>query len=168
MSKHTVIDSLEFAEKSHQIHDRIALLDLGRLSDVLYSRDGELLYRLKGGINAQGKPQLDLQVSGKLQLICQRCLAAMPYELDAEAHLVLVSSEEALPLDADEQDDIDYIVADQHQSVAALIEDEVLLSLPLAPVHESDDCAAPINRELEQKESPFKVLQGLKGSGTKS
>lgn len=168
MSKHAIIDSVEFAEKSLQIHGRIALLDLERLSDTLFSRDGELVYSLKGRINPQGKPQLDLQVSGKLQLVCQRCLGAMPFDLDAEAHLVLVPNEEAVPVDADEQDDVDYIVGNQHQSVASLIEDEVLLSLPLAPVHESDDCAAPINRAQEQKESPFKVLQGLKGSGTKS
>lgn len=163
MSKHAVIDSLEFAEKSLQIHGRIALLDLERLSDPLFSRDGALEYSLTGKINAFGKPQLDLRVTGVLQLVCQRCLQPMPFALDALSHLVLVADEAAVPLDADDQDETDYILADQHQPVAALIEDEVLLSLPLAPAHDSDACAAPLNRAQEQKESPFKILQGLKG-----
>jgi len=163
MSKHAVIDTLEFAEKSLQIHGRIALLDLERLSGALFSRDGALDYSLTGKTNALGKPQLDLRVTGNLQLVCQRCLQPLPFAMDAVAQLVLVADEAAVPLDADDQDETDYIVADQRQPVLALIEDEVLLSLPLAPAHATDECVAPLNRAQVQKDSPFKILQGLKG-----
>jgi len=164
MNKQTCIDTREFADKSLEIHGTIAPLDLERLSDVLGSRDGEIEFALRGSINALGKPQLDLQVKGELQLVCQRCLQPMPYALDATARLVVVPSEDLIPEENDESDDVDYLVADTHQSVMALVEEEVLLSLPLAPVHESDDCSAPIKREQEQKESPFKILQGLKSN----
>ncbi|HQR60957.1 MAG TPA: DUF177 domain-containing protein [Methylophilaceae bacterium] len=160
MSKQTNINSLEFAEKSLEIHDIIAPLDLGRLADMLHGRDGELRYALKGSIDKQGKPQLELHLQGKLNLVCQRCLGAVEFALDSTTRFIIVASEEMLPAPEDEDDTVDYMVADQHLSVEALIEDEVLLSLPLAPAHEQ--CSPEASGTHEQKESPFKILQGLK------
>jgi uncharacterized protein len=67
-----------------------------------------------------------------------------------------------MPAPEDERDDVEYLLADAPVDVVALIEDEVLLSLPLAPVHEDVHCNAALSAAREQKESPFKVLQGLK------
>jgi len=162
MSKQTVINSLEFAEKSLQIHGRITPFDLGRLADTLHDRDGELRYTLNGGIDQQGKPQLELQVQGKLNLVCQRCLGAVEWPLDVITWFVLVASEDMMPAPEDEQDEVDTLVADPHLCVESLVEDEVLLGLPLAPTHEVEDCAVNLSVAHEQKESPFKLLQGLK------
>jgi uncharacterized protein len=162
MSKQANVNSLEFAEKSLEIHGRIAPFDLDRLADVLHDCDGELRYALKGSINKQGKPQLELHVQGRLHLLCQRCLGAVEFPLDAVTRFVIVASEDLMPMPEDEPEEVDYLVADPHQSVEALVEDEVLLGLPLAPVHEVDDCAVKPSGALEQKESPFKMLQGLK------
>jgi uncharacterized protein len=160
MSKQTNINSLEFAEKSLEIHDTIAPFDLERLADMLHGRDGELCYNLKGSINGQGKPQLELHLQGKLNLVCQRCLGALEIVLDSTTRFIIVASEEMLPVPEDEDDAADYLVADPHLSVETLVEDEVLLALPMAPTHEQ--CSSVASGVREQKESPFKVLQGLK------
>jgi uncharacterized protein len=162
MSKQANINTLEFAEKSLEIHGTIAPFDLERLADVLHDRDGELRYHLKGCINKQFKPQLELRVQGRLRLVCQRCLGAVEFSLDGVTRFVIVASEDMVPMPEDDLDEVDYLVADPHQSVEALVEDEVLLGLPLAPVHEIDDCAVKLSGALEQKENPFKILQGLK------
>jgi uncharacterized protein len=162
MTDQTSIDGLDFARKSAEIHDTIAVFDFSRLKDQLFSPDGEVHYKLVGGRSAEGYPQLSLHLTGKLSLVCQRCLGPLEFELDADAVFFLVPDENSLPAPEDEREDIEYLVADAPIDVLEVIEDEVLLSLPLAPVHEDVNCNDALSAAKEQKESPFKVLQGLK------
>ena len=62
-----------------------------------------------------------------------------------------------------ESDDYDAIPASRELSVRSLVEDEVLLALPIVPRHA--DCLPPVvaGAEIEESEpSPFAVLAGLK------
>jgi uncharacterized metal-binding protein YceD (DUF177 family) len=45
--------------------------------------------------------------------------------------------------------------------VVALVEDELLLGLPFAPMHPEGECA-PATNDLQHKANPFAVLAGLK------
>ncbi len=162
MKEQITINSLEFAQKSHSIRGTIAPRDLERLQDVLFSNDGSLDYQLQGGINAQGKPELRLTLEGELMLACQRCMGGLRHRVDSVSRLVIVSDEEMMPAPGDEQDDEDFLVADPRFDVVALIEDEILLGLPMAPLHDTAECGANAVAATEKRESPFKVLQGLK------
>jgi len=162
MTEQTSIDGLDFARKSSEIRDTIAVFDFPRLKVQLFSPEGEVHYELSGGRDANGQPQLELHINGHFNLVCQRCLGSLAFELDTAAVFVLVSDESRMPLPEDERDDVEYMVADAPIDVRALVEDEVLLSLPLAPVHENVNCNDALSAAKEQKESPFKVLQGLK------
>jgi len=162
MKEQITINSLDFAQKSHEIRGTIAPRDLGRLADVLFSHEGQLEFLLQGGVNLQGQPELKLRVEGELMLACQRCMGLIRYPVDEAAHFVIVPNEDMMPAPDDEQDDVDYLVADQHFDVIALIEDEILLGMPMAPLHEVAECGVDAAAAKEQKESPFKVLQGLK------
>lgn len=77
-------------------------------------------------------------VKGRLEMICQRCLKPVEITLESDRVLYLSGSEkDAERLEtvlADE--DMDVIVAGQSLDLAGVIEDEVLLSLPLVPMHE--------------------------------
>jgi uncharacterized protein len=162
MTYQTSIDGLDFARKSLEIRDTIAVFDFSRLKDVLFSPDGEIQFVLSGGRDTQGHPELELRVSGQLSLVCQRCLGAMAFELNTISRFLLVPDESRLPAPEDEREDVDYIVADTPIDVLTLIEDEMLLGLPLAPAHDDVNCSDALSAAKEQKESPFKVLQGLK------
>jgi uncharacterized protein len=162
MTYQTSIDGLDFARKSLEIRDTIAVFDFSRLKDLLFSPEGDIQFVLSGGRDMQGHPELELHMRGHLQLVCQRCLGSMGFDVDTTARFLLVADESRLPAPEDEREDIDYIVADAPVDVLTLIEDEVLLSLPLAPAHENANCNAALSVVTEQKESPFKVLQGLK------
>jgi uncharacterized protein len=163
MAKQDIINSFEFAKKSLEIHGKILISQLPRLHDALRSQDGELEYHLRGGAEVQGAPSLMLHVRGVVTLSCQRCLGELRLPLDLQAHFVVVPSEAALPSPEDERDDIDYLVADAEMQVWQLVEDEVLLGLPLAPVHMDDSCTGDsIPGTEKMKENPFKVLQGFK------
>lgn len=162
MTDQTSIDGLDFARKSSEIRGTIAVFDFSRLKNQLFSTGGEVRYRLSGGRDAEGQSRLALHVSGEFHLVCQRCLGPLIFELDAGTVFLLVPDESSLPLPEDEREDVDYLVADAPLDVQALVEDEVLLSLPLAPAHDDVHCSDALSAAKEHKESPFKVLQGLK------
>ena len=101
---------------------------------------GTLFCRVVGRVDQRGSLALQLTVSGKVELPCQRCLGSMPYVVDVGRTLYLARNEAELErLDA--LPDSDAIQAGERLSLVELVEDEVLLSLPLAPMHAEGECS---------------------------
>ena len=158
-----VIDTAEFARKGLEIHDTIALSQFPRLQEMLATPEGKLDYALKGSVSAEGKPHLQLMLQGVIPLMCQRCLESLDFELDASADFILVPDESMIPLQEDEKDTEDYLVANPRTQVIELLEDELLLALPYAPKHADEQCAAKSGVQASnEKQSPFAILRGLK------
>ena len=161
LSKRHLIDSLEFAKQSLEIHDKIRASNLPGLKDVLFSGRGELEFRVVGGRVGRDKSGLKLEVKGALGVQCQRCLEEMDYVVDIARTFALVADESALPDEEFEDDEVDYLVADSKLDVEALVEEEILLSLPLALRHENG-CSGEAASVQVGKSNPFQVLEGLK------
>ena len=136
MSNEFVIDSISFAKKSESLKGKIAVSSLARVRTDLASSQGEIEFRLHGGMDGRQRPSLTLSISGRVMVTCQRCLADMAHVLDLQSHLVLVASEAQLPDLDDEDNEVDVVVADAKLNVLALLEDEIILALPLAPKHD--------------------------------
>jgi uncharacterized protein len=85
----------------------------------------------------------------------------MVYPVDIARTFTLVADESALPEEEFEDDEVDYLVADPKLDVEALVEEEVLLSLPLSLRHENG-CAEEVASVMVGKPNPFQVLEGLK------
>lgn len=127
------------------------------------------------------QPYLRLAIHGSAWLECQRCLAPYEQAFDVEANYRIVATEEEadeFPLDDDE---VEVIVGSRHFDLIDLIEEELLLSLPLVPkhdvcpeVHESlasgadgadgvDSVDDVPEQEIEQERAnPFAALGSLK------
>lgn len=161
MSQQVVIDSLAFARDAGSLEGELAMADMPRVHDLLTEVSGGVRYRLKGRIGALGKSQLVLQLDGFIPLRCQRCMECLDFPLHVESVLELLESEADLTQDDLEDDSRDFLPAEKKLDVLALIEDEVLLALPVVPRH--DSCSLPEGGERAAKESPFAVLAGLKG-----
>jgi uncharacterized protein len=158
MSNEIVIDSISFAKKSESLQGKIAVSRLERIGESLASRSGELSYYLIGELDSQHRPNLVLSISGQVALTCQRCLVEFQHGLDLQSRLVLVASDAQLP-DIDEEDpDVDVVVANRKLNVLELIEDEIILGLPLAPTHEFECIAIEFSEELEKDAQPFAKL----------
>jgi len=100
---------------------------------------GTLFCRVLGRVNQRGSLSLQLSVSGEVGMTCQRCLNSMPYRVDVERTLYLARNEAEMErLDA--LPDSDAIQAGEVLSLVELIEDEVLLSLPVAVMHAEGEC----------------------------
>ncbi|MSQ48971.1 MAG: hypothetical protein EXR30_01110 [Betaproteobacteria bacterium] len=160
MSHQPVIDGLEFARTGLAFQGTWPVSAFLRLCELLRTEDGTLHYELRGVPEKQGRLGLKLKVDGALQLVCQRCLGALELALRIDVSLQLAATQaevDAEPLTAEGPE---RIVAGREMPVRDLVEDEVLLALPLAPRHER--CAGGQAQALQDEEkSPFAVLRGL-------
>lgn len=151
-----LIDGLQFARKAEVRQGWLNLANLPRLAEMPCSTEG-LAYQVSGAVNAEGKPCLRVGISGLLQLVCQRCLGPLPHQVVVSVELVL--SENLREIE-EADDDVNRVLATREMDVAPLIEDEVILSLPIVPRHEN--CAWAAVAEPEVRESAFGVLANWK------
>ena len=136
------------------------MAELPRMAELLTDPEGKISYVLHGFIGKDGKPLLELTLNGVFNLRCQRCLKTLTYPISLVSNLRLVAEGESDESDI-EDDEVDNIPADKRLDVLALLEEELLLSLPIAPKHESGECQIAVEA-LSQSDSPFAVLAGLK------
>jgi uncharacterized protein len=158
-----VIDSLDFARQHGTLSGRLELKQLRRLADALFDANGSLDFTLVGesaGKAAGEEVSLFLSVDGLLRLTCQRCLGALEYPVRIRSRLALVRPGAPWPDEALEDDAADAIEAARELDVVPLLEEEIILALPIAPRH--DECTAPGTLATAGEVSPFAKLAKLK------
>ncbi|GAA0318487.1 YceD family protein [Psychrobacter aestuarii] len=114
---------------------------------------------------------LSFKLNGTLWLTCQRCLQPVDVSLDDDFDIALLDDDSQTRLLDDTQDYLllDEVVIQQSSErllpFKQLIEDEILLKLPMSPKH--DDCEMAVEQvgeiEEEDNENPFAALAALKG-----
>jgi uncharacterized protein len=117
-----------------------------------------------------GEPELwlHLQAGTRVLLECQRCLQPMAHTLQVDRPLRFVEGEdEATRLDEDSEDDV--LAVPASLDLPALVEDELILALPLVPRHEV--CPQPLPMAaadpgaLDDAPNPFAALAPLRRPG---
>jgi uncharacterized protein len=118
-----------------------------------------------------GAPQVWLQLRAEARVAreCQRCLQPVLLALDVDRAFRFVATEdEAAALDAESEDDV--LVLSRQFDLRELVEDELLLTLPIVPKHEQ--CPAPLPSaapglaaEDVAPAHPFAALAALKRGG---
>ena len=117
-----------------------------------------------------GEPQvwLHLQATAPVALQCQRCLQAVAQTLMVDRRLRFVRSEsEAERLDESAEDDV--LVLSPRLDLHELVEDELILALPLVPRHDGP-CPEPLPMpaddlpDEEPAPNPFAALAALRSS----
>ncbi|MDP3785738.1 MAG: DUF177 domain-containing protein [Undibacterium sp.] len=176
-----VIDAFSFCQHHEKREGSTKIADFARLSAECAAVDAKDLminWSLQGNVDKLGLTKLVLTVTGKVPLVCQRCLTPFEFELDSQSELILAKNEEhADEIEAMlEDDEIDVVVGSKTFNVMDLIEDEALLAIPQSPKHavcpdvvlvSSDLSVAANNVDAEDavstsgKVSPFAVLKKL-------
>jgi uncharacterized protein len=146
----------------------VALESLERIRSELVGESGDADVELRFGIDDEGFKEIQGTVSAQLQLQCQRCLNPMRFPVNAELHLAMVWSEDKIPSLPSRFDGL--VVGEGLCDLHELVEEELLLALPLAPRHVEQDCAMLSGQDAEQDvageddRNPFAVLASMKGS----
>jgi uncharacterized protein len=117
---------------------------------------------------------LHLHASGSVPQICQRCLERVDAPLWVDYWFRFVADEATADAQDDEMEE-DLLVTSRNFDLLALLEDELLMALPMVPVH--DICPEPVKMAVADegfaaaaaaKPKPFAALAGLKGRGKKA
>jgi uncharacterized protein len=161
-------DAFRLASRGEALGGELDMTCRARVRDRLaQTADAAIVsWRIQGGHDALGRPALTLTVQGNLPLECQRCLQAFDTAIEQRSELLLARDEaELVKLDAEERE---VLLASTPLDAMTLIEDELLLSLPFAPMHPEAQCPAPAQSgesggEPERSTpSPFAQLAALR------
>ena len=149
---------------------------LTRLVDIVPEEYQDKAIDLKCELKKEGQLlTLIMQFSGDIWVTCQRCLTPLNIDITHDAELILLQREEQQGL-VDESDDyllLEELLAEQPENIKGdrllplkkLVEDELLLDVPLSAKH--DDCEMAVEQvgEIieEEAENPFAALEALKG-----
>lgn len=164
------VDALKFCQQGIRLTGQLALAGMPRLSDLLVADSGVTELDLQFSVDEQSRKRVSGRVQAQVQLQCQRCLEPVAVPVCAEMQVALVWSDEQaanLPRGLEPVE-----VADVRSlSLLELVEDELLLALPLVAHHQHCDMpefyegdSVPTERG---QDNPFQVLAALK-TGVKS
>lgn len=172
------LDVADFAEQAGRLEGQWPLKELERLAATAHADcppgDTAVAWQASGERRSVrgGPPQVWLHLSARthIDLVCQRCLQPLPVEVAGERSFLFVHGEhEAAELDADSEDDV--LALTRSLDLKELVEDELLLSLPLVPRHAACPMPAPpepVEARADDKPNPFAALAALKGRAAKS
>jgi uncharacterized protein len=157
------IDFLKQVEKRASYECTWPVARFERLGGVINDNSGEVAARLRFGISA-GTRCLDGYVQADLHMRCERCLDPVKQHIESGFRFGLVTSEEEAKMLPKEFEPL--IVTDSEQSLLDLVEDELLLSLPIVAKHE-EECSEILQKHKEDDNAqrdtyrPFAALKDL-------
>ena len=159
-------DAFRLAAHREAMAGEIDLTGRARVVERLAPATGltPIAWRIEGSRDELDRPMLTLTLHGSVQLVCQRCLQSFTAAIDQRSELLLARDEAELArLDTEERE---VVLASAPLDARSLVEDEVLLSLPFAPMHPEGQCpaeAADTGAALKHDTpSPFARLAAIK------
>jgi DUF177 domain-containing protein len=161
------LDVDRLAEAEADVDFAVPLAELPRLRAQLANVAGEVHGRVHFR-RAANIPVAALMLEGTARLVCQRCLGVMEVGVEAAAEVGLVATEADVSRVPEELEPV--LAPEGRISVGELVEEELLLTLPIVPLHaESDACnAAPADplaqsghEEGGETQKPFAQLAEL-------
>ncbi|MCG6937492.1 MAG: YceD family protein [Gammaproteobacteria bacterium] len=155
---------MRLVELNRTIEGDYPLAKFERLAEVLLSNEGYVTAKLEFGYSV-GYACLKARASAKLLVRCQRCLEPMETVVTGSFKFALLDSEDDFELIPDEFEP--YLLEGDEQSIIDILEDELLLSLPMVTVHDEACSDFIINQQkaaAAEKEAshPFAALKALK------
>lgn len=164
------IDPLRLAQNGLKLDGQLLLNTMPRLAASLNSDEGVVEAQLAFDVDEIGTPYMKGELTTEVSMICERCMSPMTVTLSVNCLLAMVISERKIDALAEHYDP--WLLENSDPvSLSKVIEDELILALPLVPRHTkaclpkevwsagSDDSEV---EEGNKPESPFAILSSLK------
>ncbi|BBL69981.1 YceD family protein [Methylogaea oryzae] len=155
------IDPLGLVKKQADMRGTAAVAQMPRLVEAVMEPVGEveieLHFRREGRV-----PTIEGRVSADLTLQCQCCLGPLAWRVDSPVKLGVVATLEEANLLPETHEPL--LIGDDPQvRLLDIVEDELLLALPIIPQHSRCGAhAEPESLEEPGRKNPFGVLAALK------
>lgn len=163
----TRVDSTNLA----QYFTRLSALAAGRGDSVDSVNDSDssvdspdgLVIDVRFAEGPEGYPCIHVRIDGCLNLECQRCLQPVGFPVELEARLTVLSSETEMSRVSEPFDSV--VMTAGGLNLPVVVEDEILSTLPIAPIHESGTKCAQFGSALYKSEieavKPNRPFAGL-------
>lgn len=162
------IDIRKLTTKGVEITSNFTPKVMKRLASLLANTEGAIAAELNFYVDEGRKRRVDGHVKARVNVVCQRCLEPVSVNVESDFELAIVWTDDQAkqlprPLEP-------LIVGEELVDLADIVEEELILSLPVVSYHNNDGCKqvkltfgesqdAPT---VEPKENPFNVLEQLK------
>jgi uncharacterized protein len=163
-----------FAQEGLPLIEITPLQNMERLAHELHGLQPDLainwqaVAELRPQAGAEDVVWLHLQAKAVLPLTCQRCMGAVPTTVEVDQWYRFVADED-IAMAEDDQSEEDLLVMAPQFDVLAVLEDELLMALPLVPMHEAcpespvfSAGEAELAEQEDAKPHPFAALAKLK------
>ncbi len=161
------INMLRLSEHAADFHGSLLIKDMQRLASSLYSDEGDVTVDLSLGRDEEGTRFCRLRLKAEVVLQCQRCMEPFTYGIMSDFLHGIVSSEREAETLAEQYEPV--VVQDGLLMVQNMVEDELILKMPIVPMHPDVECKVKLpvtdsawNEDEEGGKSPFHVLRLLK------
>lgn len=167
------LDVRRFAEEGAELAGEDALRRYPRLTaEVHGAADRPVTWQARGELlnplHVQPQVWLHLDAAARLPLVCQRCLNSVDVPLAVHRSFRFVPDEATAAAEDDAAEE-DLLALSRCFDLVELVEDELLMELPVAPMHEVCPQSVKMSAEDEdfqaaggKRENPFAVLGQLK------
>lgn len=170
----TSMNMQAFAEAGVPLIQATPLQDLERLAyeSIGLEPDSMVNWRavaeLRSGSSGKTDIWVHLTADSSIPLTCQRCLSAVHTLLQVDQWYRFVATED-IAMAEDDASEEDLLVLTPQFDLLAVLEDELLMALPLVPMH--DECpvapvlsagAIDVPSDAPDKPNPFAALAQLK------
>jgi len=135
-SWYSLPDLMALAERGAVLEGTLKLAKLARLKDLLNSSAGSASARVAFSRGHDDVLLMELQCQASLELVCQRCLEPVVHEVSERVDFAVAETEDSLAM-LPRGVELIALEGDRFQP-ATLIEDELIVSLPLVPRHGDD------------------------------
>lgn len=170
------VDPLRLASESSTFDEYFPVLELPRFSAAIINPKGELHYSFSFSMAEEGYCYIRMQAKADVELVCQRCLNKYSQKISVD---YVVKVTKSLSNISHLQEKEDFVVLDEGKIyLKDLLEDELLLALPIVGKHSEEDKNCVLSSEdvkffsennfEEKKNNPFDVLKSLDLSSSDS
>jgi uncharacterized protein len=165
------VDTRKVFQSDGKLTGSISLDRLPRFREILANDNAEVKVELEFSLNRSKQRLIAGQVQAKAEVACQRCLEPVQVEFSDKISLALVRHESDI---AKLDGTLDpWLVEDHKLSLAELVEEQLLLGMPIVSTHEDVNCLRSLEYEKQhlgvsgdeepaQGNNPFAVLKTLK------
>jgi uncharacterized protein len=161
------VDPRKLADRGASLEGTLPLSKFERLAAQLVDDAGEVHARFDFERDELGAVVVRSVLETEVRMVCQRCLEVAALPIRGDYTYVVVrqgDGDQSVPKAYDALE-----VGEDPLDLLTLVEDELLLALPIVPVHDPEDCQQPAgldepepNEDEEAKANPFSVLAQLK------
>ena len=164
-------DPVLFAKQGRKVSGQIAAKELPRVAEAALKADDSIInVTMSFSVSSLQFPMVQGTIEGSIVQTCQRCLQDAEVKIDQQFELLLINPQ-SLELASKEGYEL-FEYEGQFISTLELIEDEILLAMPIVVKHQDiNECDPKARKWLQQRKpteaatkrnNPFESLKNLK------